>query len=184
MTTLYILTPKGEFLKKPHGNEGRRAGRKASRKLIPPQAAIFSARIRPSCGSASAGIRPLVRESPSIKIHDGWPGAESSHSRERKGRRKGKKKARGEGENARWSHSRSRDGSAARTRTRVFCILHVRAYVRARTAVVGTEDRAPFHKIARLINIRRRPRNKLAAALNTCFCTLVYKASSIICKKI
>lgn len=106
MTTLYILTPRGEFLKKPHGNEGRRAGRKASRKLIPPQAAIFSARIRPSCGSASAGIRPLVRESPSIKIHDGWPGAESSPSpgREKEGEREKKKLV---------ERERTRDGRTA-----------------------------------------------------------------------
>jgi len=75
-TMTYTLT-QSYILKKPHKNEGR-GGRKTGRKLILPQAAIFSARIRPSCGSASAGIRPLVRESPSIKIHDGWSGAEGS----------------------------------------------------------------------------------------------------------
>lgn len=73
---------------------GRRRGeqRCPGRKLIPPQAAIFAGRIRPSCGSASAGIRPLVRESPSIKIHDGWsasedlltPGRERERVRKRK----------------------------------------------------------------------------------------------------
>lgn len=155
---MYTLTPRSAFLKKPHGNEGRRAGRKASRKLIASQAAIFFARIRPSCGSASAGIRSLVRESPSIKIHDGWPGAEGSFAVPGEKRKTKEKKARWEGENARWSHSRSRDGSVARTRTRVFCILHARAYVRARAGRDGRGGgpRAPFHKTARLINIRRR----------------------------
>lgn len=128
-------------------NEGRRAGRKASRKLIPPQAAIFSARIRSSCGSASAGIRPLVRESPSIKIHDGWPGAEGSQSR-RKGRRKRKKSSLRGKERAMVAQQVAWRKRRADTHTR---ILHLaRACIRTRRGrgaaavwTVGAEEPSP-----------------------------------------
>lgn len=176
---MYTLTPRGAFLKKPHGKERREAGRKASRKLIPPQAAIFSACIRPSCGSASAGIRSLVRESPSIKIHEGWPGAEGSAAPGEK--RKTREKKLAERERTRDGRTAGRVTEASRGHAHAYfaSCTRVHTYVRARAAAVAARGPgASFHKTARLINkFRRRLGNKLAAALNTCSCTLVRKPS-------
>lgn len=129
-----------------------------------------------SCGSASAGIRPLVRESPSIKIHDERsrgrgltvPGGEKKDERKNLSlSKRGKERERGR--IRRDGRTAGRVTEATREHAHAYFASCTRVHVR----IGHSGEAGPVSQNCKNYNARRRELwNKLAATFNTCFCTL------------